>query len=63
MAAQLASVANEAERRVGVWSQRPRARVDAATIRSAKRLIDETLSDLQRLSERDDPPNPESPQN
>lgn len=41
VAAQLASVANEAERRVGVWSQRPGARIDAATIRSAKRLIDE----------------------
>jgi|GEM_PF-320897 len=28
-----------------------------------KRLIDETLTDLQCLSERDDPPNPASPQN
>ncbi|CAN0352121.1 unnamed protein product, partial [Ectocarpus sp. 4 AP-2014] len=38
-AAQLASVANEAQHRVGLWRGRPGARVDASLIREAATLI------------------------
>lgn len=43
-AAQLASVAGEAQRRVAMWQGRPGARIDAALIRGAKVLIDDCQS-------------------
>ncbi|MEO0529362.1 MAG: hypothetical protein AAF266_02165 [Planctomycetota bacterium] len=47
-AAQLASTANEAQRRVALWRTRPGARIDAAVIREA----DAVIADCQRLHQR-----------
>lgn len=47
-AAELASTANEARRRVALWRTRPGARIDAAMIREA----DAVIGDCQRLHQR-----------